>query len=145
VAAATVAFDPDAGWRLHPQVALRPEPFGALAYHYGNRRLNFLRSADLVAVVEVLDRHPSARAAYDACGVEPRRWPAFERALAALAASEFVVPQAIEERPAVSSSREPGRVRSEPAAQMLTGERHSRRLDRPGGGPVRDPAPGGRP
>ncbi|MCY7299756.1 MAG: mycofactocin biosynthesis chaperone MftB, partial [Ilumatobacteraceae bacterium] len=27
---------------LHPQVALRPEPFGALAYHYGNRRLVFL-------------------------------------------------------------------------------------------------------
>ncbi|MFM7094839.1 MAG: mycofactocin biosynthesis chaperone MftB, partial [Actinomycetota bacterium] len=23
---------------LSPQVALRPEPFGALAYHYGNRR-----------------------------------------------------------------------------------------------------------
>jgi len=29
-------------WELHPQVALRPEPFGALAYHYGNRRLTFV-------------------------------------------------------------------------------------------------------
>ncbi|MBN9634389.1 MAG: mycofactocin biosynthesis chaperone MftB, partial [Actinobacteria bacterium] len=25
-----VAFDPDRGWRLHHQVAVRPEPFGAL-------------------------------------------------------------------------------------------------------------------
>jgi hypothetical protein len=27
---ATRALDLDAAWRLHPQVALRPEPFGAL-------------------------------------------------------------------------------------------------------------------
>ncbi len=33
----------DAPLELHPQVALRPEPFGALAYHYGNRRLIFLK------------------------------------------------------------------------------------------------------
>ena len=38
-------FDGDARWRLHPRVALRPEPFGALAYHYGNRRLIFLKHA----------------------------------------------------------------------------------------------------
>ena len=38
-------------WQLHPQVALRPEPFGALAYHYGNRRLTFLRSPELVELV----------------------------------------------------------------------------------------------
>ena len=55
-------------WRLHPRVALRPEPFGALAYHYGNRRLNFLRSHDLVEVVNTLadydnaDRLPSRHA-----------------------------------------------------------------------------------
>ena len=87
-----MTFDPEARWRLHPKVALRPEPFGALAYHYGNRRLNFLRSPDLVRLVEVLGQHPSPRAAFDACGVEPGRWPSFEKALAALARSEFVVP-----------------------------------------------------
>ena len=27
---------------MHPQVALRDESFGALAYHYGTRRLLFL-------------------------------------------------------------------------------------------------------
>ena len=39
---------------LHPQVALRPEPFGALAYHYGNRRLVFLQHVDMVAVAQHL-------------------------------------------------------------------------------------------
>jgi mycofactocin biosynthesis protein MftB len=87
-----VSFDPHDPWRLHPQVALRPEPFGALAYHYGNRKLNFLRSPDLVRLVEALDRYPSARATFDALDLDERRWPAFERALAALAHSDFVVP-----------------------------------------------------
>ena len=32
--AAPAEFDLDAGWRLHPGVALRPEPFGALLYHF---------------------------------------------------------------------------------------------------------------
>ena len=31
----------DSPLKLHPSVALRPEPFGALAYHYDNRRLIF--------------------------------------------------------------------------------------------------------
>ncbi|MEM7275520.1 MAG: mycofactocin biosynthesis chaperone MftB [Actinomycetota bacterium] len=79
-------------WRLHPRVALRPEPFGALAYHYDNRRLNFLRSPDLVALVEVLESHQSPRMAFDAQGIDARRWPAFQRALTALAASDFLQP-----------------------------------------------------
>ena len=73
------------------RVALRPEPFGALAYHYGNRRLTFLRSPDLVALVEHLADQPSARAAFDAAGIESRRWPSFEKALASLAAGDFLV------------------------------------------------------
>ena len=77
-------------WRLHPDVALRPEPFGALAYHYGNRRLNFLRSPDLVAVVRSLPAHPSVAAAVEASGIDRRRQPSFHRALAALAASDFL-------------------------------------------------------
>ena len=35
---------------LHPQVALRPEQFGALAYHYGNRKLVFLKHQPLLLV-----------------------------------------------------------------------------------------------
>ena len=86
-----VAFDPGRPYRLHERVVLRPEPFGALAYHHGNRRLSFVRSPELVHLVRMLDRHPSARAAFDACAIEDRRWPSFERALDALAASEVLV------------------------------------------------------
>lgn len=75
---------------LHPQVAIRPEPFGALAYHYGNRRLIFLKHPDVVAVVESLDRHADVRSALDACGVESNRWPDFVRALSSLESSEIV-------------------------------------------------------
>ena len=85
------SFDADRAYRLHEQVALRPEPFGALAYHYGNRRLNFLRAKELVALVEALDGETTARQAFDAIGIDPRRWPSFEKALASLAASDFLV------------------------------------------------------
>ena len=88
---ATTTFDADRAYHLHEQVALRPEPFGALAYHYGNRRLNFLRAEELVTLVESLDRHHSVRAAFDAAAIDPRRWPRFEKALASLAASDFLV------------------------------------------------------
>ncbi len=79
-------------WRLHPRVSLRPEPFGALAYHYDNRRLNFLRSPDLVELVRSLEDHESPRAAFDATGLDDRRWPAFATALTALARSDFLQP-----------------------------------------------------
>ena len=75
---------------LHPQVALRPEPFGALAYHYGTRRLVFLKHPDVVRVVEALTDHPSVTATFDACGIADHRRPAFERALAALLDSEML-------------------------------------------------------
>ena len=45
-------FDAARPYEKHPQVAIRPESFGALAYHYGNRRLVFLKAPALVTVVE---------------------------------------------------------------------------------------------
>jgi len=83
-------FDPSRRYALHPRVALRPEPFGALAYHYGNRRLNFLRSPDLVALVEGLGDHPSVEVALEASGIPPQRRPAYRAALARLATSDFL-------------------------------------------------------
>jgi putative mycofactocin binding protein MftB len=97
-AAATAAaagpppFDLDRSWRLHPQVALRPEPFGALAYHFGTRRLSFLKDRDLLRVVRVLGDHPTARDACVAAGVPAARMPAFARALATLAGSQMIAP-----------------------------------------------------
>ena len=75
---------------LHRQVALRPEPFGALAYHYDTRRLVFLKHPDIVRVVEALADHTTVADTFGACGIERRRWPAFERALASLLESEIL-------------------------------------------------------
>ena len=89
-AAGDGAFDPDIPWQRARSVALRPEPFGALAYHFGNRKLSFLKSKTLVAVVESLAEHASATAALTACGVtEPQR-PAYVKALADLARSQMI-------------------------------------------------------
>ncbi|MGY1601406.1 mycofactocin biosynthesis chaperone MftB [Geodermatophilus sp. SYSU D00815] len=83
-------FDPGLPWRRARSVALRPEPFGALVYSFANRKLSFLKSHQLVAVVESLADHPSATAALAACGVaEPQR-PAYEKALADLARSQMI-------------------------------------------------------
>ena len=81
-------FDPTAPYRLDPKVALRPEPFGALAYHYGSRRLTFLRSPELTALVRTLDQFDSVDAAL--ATVASARRPAYEKALASLAESRFI-------------------------------------------------------
>ena len=83
------AFDPDRPYLLDPQVALRPEPFGALAYHYGSRRLTFLRSKLLADVVAGLGDYDSAEAALADRVPAPER-PAYRKALAGLARSEFI-------------------------------------------------------
>jgi putative mycofactocin binding protein MftB len=75
---------------LDPDVALRPEPFGALAYHYGTRRLTFLRSQDLVDLVQDLGRHDSIDDALAASSIEQRRWPSFRKAVDALVDSGFL-------------------------------------------------------
>jgi len=75
---------------LDSQVALRPEPFGALAYHYGNRKLVFLRHPDVVSVVRALDGDTTVAAALTTCGIDQARWPAFEAALSSLERSEML-------------------------------------------------------
>jgi putative mycofactocin binding protein MftB len=77
-------------YELDPMVALRPEPFGALAYHFDTRRLSFLRSPEIVAVVRALADHPSADAALDACGIASARRPSFTAALATLERSGMI-------------------------------------------------------
>ncbi len=64
-----MAFDLNRGYRLNPAATLRPEPFGALVYHFGNRRLSFLKSQQLVTVVRLLASHDSAADALAAAGV----------------------------------------------------------------------------
>ena len=80
----------DAALELHPQVAVRPEPFGALAYHYGNRRLVFLKHPDMVKVARALAQHATLADALAACEIRPQRWPSFAKAFASLLDSEVV-------------------------------------------------------
>ncbi len=83
-------FDLDRPWCLDQRVAVRPEPFGALLYHFGNRRLSFLKDPTVLTVVRGLAEHPSARSACESAGVTAQALPAFERALATLASSEMI-------------------------------------------------------
>jgi mycofactocin biosynthesis protein MftB len=85
-----VAFDLNRAYRLNPAATLRPEPFGALVYHFGNRRLSFLKTRQLVTVVQLLERHDSAADALAAAGVSDRERARYAAALAALADSEVI-------------------------------------------------------
>jgi mycofactocin biosynthesis protein MftB len=86
-------FDPDRPYRCSPRVALRPEPFGALAYHFGTRRLSFLKTPELAEVVRTLAGHGDVHAALAAAGVPPRQRPGYLRALAGLAAAGTIEPR----------------------------------------------------
>jgi len=85
-----VAFDLYRAYRLSPAATLRPEPFGALAYHFGNRRLSFLKSRQLVTVVRLLSSYDSAADALDAAGVPAGQRARYASALAVLANSEII-------------------------------------------------------
>ena len=85
-----VAFDLRRAYRLNPAATLRPEPFGALAYHFGNRRLSFLKSRQLVSVVRLLESHDCAADALEAADVPVQQWDRYTAALAALADSEVI-------------------------------------------------------
>ena len=86
------AIDIAAAYRLHPNVAVRPEPFGALVYHYGNRKLVFLKSPRMVAVVKSLDEAPSVRSALETNGVAIKNTDRYLQALSRLLASDMLIP-----------------------------------------------------
>lgn len=93
-------FDPDAGWTLSEQVSVRPEPFGALLYHFGTRKLSFLKDRTLLGIVTSLSDSPSARAACAAVGVAQEDQPRYLRALATLAESHMIEQRRLEEHAA---------------------------------------------
>lgn len=73
---------------------MRPERFGALLYHFGTRRLTFLKSPALLTVVSSLGESPSARDACRSAGVSEAELPAYAAALAALAGSQMICARA---------------------------------------------------
>jgi len=86
-----MTFDPDLGWQLHPQVAVRPESFGALLYHFGTRKLSFLKSRKILEVVNSLGEHPDARSACRAAGIDDAQQEPYLRALSTLVTSKMLV------------------------------------------------------
>ncbi|MBA2415543.1 MAG: mycofactocin biosynthesis chaperone MftB [Geodermatophilaceae bacterium] len=86
----TASFDPELAYRLHRQAELRDEQFGALAYHFGTRRLSFLKAPILVDVVRALADSASVHAALRRCGVPQAQRPAILQALAGLADSQLI-------------------------------------------------------
>ena len=86
-------IDPTLAWRLHPQVSIRPEPFGALLYHFGTRKLSFLKNRTILTVVQSLNEHPNAASALAAAGVERDQEPPYLHALGVLVDSKMLIPK----------------------------------------------------
>ena len=84
-------IDTSRSWRLHPKVAVRPEPFGALLYHFGTRKLSFLKNRTILAVVQSLDEHPDVPSALAAAGVADVEQARYLSALDVLVASDMLV------------------------------------------------------
>lgn len=85
-----MALDTERPYRVNPQVTIRAESFGAIAYHHGNRRLVFLKSNGLVDVLAHLDDHESVTEAVDAVTSTPRVAATLIKALAALESSGVI-------------------------------------------------------
>jgi putative mycofactocin binding protein MftB len=85
---------------LSQSVSLRPEPFGALAYNFGNRRLTFLKRPELVSVVQGLDGSRSLAEVLADCGIPEHQWPGFAESLERLIDAEMI------ERPALAGARD---------------------------------------
>jgi putative mycofactocin binding protein MftB len=83
-------FDLGGAWRLHEQVSVRPERFGALLYHFGTRRLSFLKDPLLLAVVQELGKCETAREACTRAGVSAEQLPRYRAALNTLAQSRMI-------------------------------------------------------
>lgn len=80
-------------WQLSASVALRPEPFGALAYNFTSRKLSFLKRPELVRVVEHLADHPDVQSTLVAEGIPEEQHGAYLRALHGLAETDMIRPR----------------------------------------------------
>lgn len=79
-------------WQLHPQVAVRPEPFGAPLYQFGTRKLSFLKNRAIVEIVQSLSEHPDLQSACRAAGIDAAQEAPYLHALGVLVGSNMLVP-----------------------------------------------------
>jgi putative mycofactocin binding protein MftB len=77
-------------WRLSDSVALRPEPFGALAYDFHTRKLSFLKTPTLVDVVRRLGAAGTVGDALSGAGVADAERAAYLSALDTLASGGLI-------------------------------------------------------
>ena len=83
----------DRAWDVSPGVSVRPERFGALLYHFGTRRLSFLKDRRLLAAVQALGAEPTARAALVTAGIGPAETATYARALTTLVRTSMIEPR----------------------------------------------------
>jgi len=83
----------DTPWALSPSVALRPEPFGALAYHFTNRQLTFLKRPQLVALIQELGNYADVRSALLGLSIPRGDWSTYVTALTRLAETDMICPR----------------------------------------------------
>jgi mycofactocin biosynthesis protein MftB len=81
----------DESWRLSPAVAIRPEPFGALAYNFDSRRLTFLKRPEIVSLVKELASHTTVREALIHHEIPEAHWPVYVDALRTLGEAQLII------------------------------------------------------
>ena len=87
-----MSTDPlERAWQVHEQVSVRPERFGALLYHFGTRKLSFLKNRTIVEVINSLGEHPDARSACRAAGIDDAQQGPYLHALGVLVQSKMLV------------------------------------------------------
>lgn len=69
---------------------MRPERFGALLYSFDTRKLSFLKTPQLLEVIEALADSPTAREACERAGVTDQDLPAVSAALGTLEQSQMI-------------------------------------------------------
>ncbi|MER3390343.1 MAG: mycofactocin biosynthesis chaperone MftB [Microcella sp.] len=76
---------------IHPRVSVRPEPFGALLYHFGTRQLSFLKDRRLLDAVRACDGRRTVGEALAEAAVHATQVERYRGAIATLVESSMLV------------------------------------------------------
>jgi len=76
---------------IHPRVSVRPEPFGALLYHFGTRQLSFLKDRRLLDAVRACDGRRTLGEALAAAAVPVSQVERYRGAIATLVESSMLI------------------------------------------------------
>jgi mycofactocin biosynthesis protein MftB len=79
---------------VHPRVSIRPEPFGALLYHFGTRQLSFLKDRMLLDAVRACDGTRTLGEALAHASVPEHQTERYRRAIGTLVGSSMLLDNA---------------------------------------------------